>query len=113
MENKSRGFILATVDFITPFMFVYGPGLLLEGSLINIIRALITALIGVIMFVSGVQRYFFGSIPIWVSTLFIIASLLMITQSIKTDILGLLIAIIAIVTSILLNKKSFVIIKQK
>ena len=50
---------LGIVAYIVPYMMVYGPGIVLEGSVISIIHTSITAFIGVILLGPGVQGWMF------------------------------------------------------
>ncbi len=50
---------LALAGFIVPYMFVYGPELLLFGNPLSIIWACITAIIGTICLAGGAMGYFF------------------------------------------------------
>ena len=50
---------LALVTFIVPFAFMYDRGLLLQGSVFQIVVACTTAVIGTICIASGQQRYSF------------------------------------------------------
>lgn len=55
-----RAFVLASVAFLAPFIFIYSPALLLIGSYGDIVVAIPTALMGVILYVCAVQGYYFG-----------------------------------------------------
>ncbi len=55
-----HAFILASVAFLAPFIFIYSPELLLIGSYWNILMAIPTALVGVALYVSAIQGYYFG-----------------------------------------------------
>ncbi|MEP4547664.1 MAG: TRAP transporter fused permease subunit [Saccharospirillum sp.] len=48
---------LAITAFVVPFAFVYGDGLLLSGSISNIVISCVTAVIGVILLSIGVEGY--------------------------------------------------------
>lgn len=48
---------LGIVAFIIPFMFVYEPALLLQGSPVQVVQAVITAIIGVVGLAAGMQGW--------------------------------------------------------
>ena len=48
MQTAMTAMVLALTGFIVPFMFIYGPGLLLDGSVTTILTTSATATLGVI-----------------------------------------------------------------
>jgi len=75
--------------YILPFMFFFGPALLLNGSLIDLLLAVPTAFVGVYfiaVFVIGCLRQ---SLPLIIRLAAGLAGLLLLMQGIETDILGL------------------------
>ena len=49
---------IALPGFIVPFLFVYNPGLLLEGPLLNIILSIGVSALGFGILISGLAGYF-------------------------------------------------------
>lgn len=91
---------IGSVAFIVPYMFIYGPELLFEGSIAKILVVLITACLGVLFLSFGLARQVFtNKLNIIASGLITIAALLMIETSITTDLAGILLGagVIAIV----------------
>jgi TRAP-type uncharacterized transport system fused permease subunit len=76
--------------FIVPFMFVYGPALILEDSMTNIIVACITASIGTWALSISLEGYVFRSFPWWQRVFPFAASLLLIKPGIRTDLVGMI-----------------------
>ena len=89
MQTSTTSFKLGLAAFIVPFMFFYNPALLMEGALLTILQALVTALVGVYALASGVQGWFFGHAPWLVRGLLFIAAILMIQGGLLTDAIGL------------------------
>lgn len=82
-------FILASVAFLTPYLFVYSPALLLQAGLVRTLTVLPTAILGVFSFVAGIQGYLFGSIRSWpLRVLLILGGCLMIVPGWETDAAG-------------------------
>ena len=83
----------ATAGFIVPFMFVYGPPLLLKGDLSDIVLALVTASIGTCALSGAVQGWFLklGNINYLERAALLGASLLLIKPGWITDIIGIII----------------------
>lgn len=58
MLASMKTFKIALIGFIIPFLFVYYPELMLQGNLIDIVLAVITAIVAVIVFSASLQGYF-------------------------------------------------------
>jgi TRAP transporter 4TM/12TM fusion protein len=69
---------LGATGFIVPFMFVYEPAILMQGDTLYIILVIGQATVGVIILAAALQGYFFGKLPVWLSILLFIGSLLLI-----------------------------------
>lgn len=52
-------FKLSLSGFILPFMFVYNPVLLMEGSPVEIIQSLVTALLGIYSLSAALEKFVF------------------------------------------------------
>lgn len=79
---------LGIAAFIVPYMFVYGPSLLLEGSSMELIWTVITSVIGVAALAGGVEGWFFGQTKMWERILLIAGSLNLILPGLITDGIG-------------------------
>lgn len=91
-----KAFKLALIVFILPYMFVYSPALLLQGKMIDIVLSLATAIIGSLCLVIAIEGYLL--VPWrWFSRILVaIAAILLIYGGSMTDMVGLLIIIIAV-----------------
>lgn len=77
---------LGIVAYIVPFMFVYSPELLLEGSsVIGIIWAAATAICGCVIMAAGIEGYLLRKSNIFESLILIGAALLLIRPGLLTD----------------------------
>jgi len=74
--------------FILPFMFVYGPALLMEGSAMEIIWTVIISLFGVYVIASGLVGYLKGPIPVWMRVLLFVGGACMVAEGLVTDVIG-------------------------
>lgn len=94
------GLKLGSAGFIVPFMFCYSPILLLEGQFyaVQLIITLITAGIGIIALGASMDGYFITKLNIIERNAFFIAAILTIKPGIYTDLAGLLILAILIMT---------------
>ena len=82
---------IGATGFIVPYMFVYGPSLLLIGDPLKVVLTVITASIGVIALSAGLMGWFFKEANIVERGALFVASLLLIKPGITTDVMGLLI----------------------
>jgi TRAP-type uncharacterized transport system fused permease subunit len=78
--------------FIVPFMFVLTPegiGLLLEGSVPNMIWSFITAMIGIVGIAGGASTWLFRHTSLWERAILIVGGLLLVYSSVLLDIVGM------------------------
>jgi TRAP transporter 4TM/12TM fusion protein len=80
---------LAIVAYIVPYMMVYGPGLVLVGSPLDIIHTSITAFIGVVLLGMGVQGWLFMKLSLFPRILLVGFALSLITPGLLTDLVGI------------------------
>lgn len=76
--------------FIVPYMFVFGPALLMIGSWEEILTALVSATVGVFCLATGLQGWFLKKTTLWERILLVAAAFLLIKPGIKTDLAGLI-----------------------
>jgi TRAP transporter 4TM/12TM fusion protein len=80
---------LGIAAFIVPYMFIYGPALLLKGYTSSILWAILTALVGVTALASAMERWFMGQRASWLQTsLLFVGALLLIKPGLTTDLIG-------------------------
>ena len=93
METSVASFKIGIAAFIVPFMFFYNSALLMDGSLVDVIRAGLTAVVGVFLLSSAVQGWFLGAVAAWFLRVGLIASaLMMIEGGLVSDLIGIGIA---------------------
>ncbi|WP_370225238.1 TRAP transporter permease [Cytobacillus sp.] len=97
---------IGIVAFIIPFVFVYGPAILLQGTPIQILVSTLTALIGAFVLASGVEGWFIGkSANIFVRILLIAASLTLIVPGLITDTVGVGLILVGIIVQLYFSSK--------
>ncbi|WP_209121245.1 TRAP transporter fused permease subunit [Alkalihalobacillus sp. BA299] len=91
--------------FTVPFFFIISPVLLLDGTTFEIVKAAITAIIGIVAVTMAIQRLtFIGTkLFIWQSLLLIASFVMLIYPSLHSDVYGFVIFVLAL----LLNPKIF------
>jgi TRAP-type uncharacterized transport system fused permease subunit len=78
--------------YILPFMFVFGPGLMLSGSFFEIALAIVSASIGVVAIAAAVIGYARAPLPPLMRIVAAAAGLSLLHQSWMTDLAGLTLA---------------------
>jgi TRAP-type uncharacterized transport system fused permease subunit len=94
-----KAFRLGLVAFIVPYMFAYGPGLIMEDTLINFLLATCTSIIGVFFIAVSLTGWFKANYNIFGRVLLFGASLLLLMQGLLTDVIGLALGIFIIIVA--------------
>jgi len=89
MRTAFAAALLAGAGFVVPFMFVYGPQLLLIGDPIDILHASVTASIGVICLAAGAVGYARRPLAWWERIIAVAAALTLVYPGLVTDLVGL------------------------
>ena len=97
MKTGFAAWRIGLAGFIVPFMFVYGPALIMEGLGNHIVIACVTATIGCWALAISLEGYIFRSFPWWQRVFPFAAALLLIKPGIKTDIAGLIILLLFLI----------------
>lgn len=82
---------LAITGFVVPFMFVYGPPLLMDGGLLSVILAFTTAAIGVAALAGAVIGFVRAPLRVWERGLLTTAALCLLASGIRTDVVGIVV----------------------
>lgn len=91
-EASVAAFKLGLTGYVIPFMFVYSPGLLMQGTWTEVILAAASALIGVTFLAAGLHGYFTRHLNLLSRSLMCVGALVLIDQGLMTDALGLALA---------------------
>ncbi|RYH00871.1 TRAP transporter permease [Salipiger sp. IMCC34102] len=90
METSMASFKIGIAAFVVPFMFFYNQALLMDGTTLEIIRAAVTAIIGVFLLSGGVQGWFVGRAVGWITrAALVFAALALIEGGLLSDLAGL------------------------
>lgn len=108
MKVAVQSMKLGAIAFILPYMFVYGPELLLIGEPLQVMMSVTTSFIGLVAFAGGIHGWLGKKIILWKRAILILGGLFLIHVSLITNLIGLgLIAVVFLIERI--NKKSIVI----
>ncbi len=107
MKTGIQSVKLALAGFIVPYMFVYNNALLLiDTTPLVAIRVVITAIIGVMMIGMATEGYMMGKLNPAIRVVVFAGSLLLITESVTQDVMGLVVFALLIVFQKMKSKKA-------
>jgi len=89
MQTGFTSFRLAIVAFIIPFMFVYSPELIMQGSVGSILLATGTALFGCYIMSGAIIGWIIKPVGTFIRVILFASSVLMLIPGIVTDLIGL------------------------
>ena len=93
------------VCYLVPFVCLFAPQLLLVGSTMEIIECAITAVIGVVMLAGGLEGYLLCDAKIIERLMLIAGGFLLFIPGIETDLVGIVLAVIAIALQVMRKKR--------
>lgn len=88
MESSWAAVKLGLTGYVIPFMFVFGPSLLLMGEWTDVLRTAVTATVGVTCLAAGLHKYFIGPLRIWERIALLVVAFLLIDPKLVTDLIG-------------------------
>jgi TRAP transporter 4TM/12TM fusion protein len=94
MKTGYTAFRIGVTGFIIPFMFIYRPELILEGSFLMIITSFLTTSLGVYALCAAAQGYLLGELILVKRVILFIAALLLIVPGFITDAIGFFLVLI-------------------
>ena len=97
---------LAATGYIIPFMFVYGPALLLIGEPIHVAISCVTSVIGVVCLAAGLHGYFFRRANVVERLILVAAALSLIKPGLTTDLLGAALIALVVTLQLVIFKRS-------
>jgi TRAP transporter 4TM/12TM fusion protein len=83
-----QGMRFAIAGFIIPFLFVLGPAMVLEGTVVEIVLVIITGTLGVVALAASVQGWLLTRCAGWERAVLLIAALTLIKPGLYTDLIG-------------------------
>lgn len=97
MVTSIKAVKLGVVAFIVPYMFAYGPGILLIGTTLEIIQSFCTSVIGVLVLAWALTGWLGTVLHKVLRLILFAAALLLMHQGGITDLIGLGLAIIVVI----------------
>lgn len=105
MKTGLKAVRIGLTGFILPFLFIYYPELLMDGSVFSIITTSLSAFIGVFALASFFEGYLMRKSSVTQRIIILIASVALIIPGILTDVVGLVFLGTIIMWQMLQNKK--------
>lgn len=104
MQTSWAAVKLGLTGYIIPFMFVFAPSLLLKGDIWVVALTTVTATVGVVCLAGGLHSYFFFGLARWWERLLLIAAaLVLIKPGLVTDLVGLALIGVTVVSQLMLR----------
>jgi len=97
---------LGLTGYIIPFMFVFGPSLLLIGAWQTIALTTVSAIAGVVLLAAGLHGYLITHASMWQRALMVASAICLIKPGFYTDAAGIALALIAIVGQVIERKRA-------
>lgn len=95
---------LGIIGFLIPFFFIIEPALLARGAPLDILLAFVPAIIGAILVASGFFGYLTQKLNPWTRLLYIAGGGLLLYPGQATDLLGILVAGVGLVSPLLFRQ---------
>ena len=105
MKTGLRGMLFALVGFLCPFVFVYNPAILLQGTVIEIIVGAAQLLVGTWFLALAVAGFYRRELPWWIRVAFLAVAVCFIDPNLLTTLIGLAAGIL-LVGYIIISSKS-------
>ena len=96
---------LGATGYIIPFMFVFGPSLLLIGTLPQILQTSISAIIGVICLASSLSGYLFSRLQPLARISLFAAAIVLIKPGLDTDLAGAFLILLVVFHQFIAQRK--------
>ncbi len=106
MKTGLKGFTFAMVGFLVPFVFVYNPAILLEGSLMEIILGGAMLLCGTFFLAVEVAGFFNIDLNVMERVLLFVAAICLISPEIITSVVGVVLGVALLVLNTARKKKA-------
>ena len=97
---------LGATGYIVPFMFVFGPSLLMIGEPMWIVTTAVTAVLGVVCLSAGLAGYLLAPLPLWQRLPLLAAAIVLIKPGLTTDAIGIAILATVVGLNVMINRRA-------
>ena len=106
MKTGIRGMLFALVGFLVPFVFVYNPAILLQGTVVEIIIAAAQLLVGTYFLALSVAGFYKRELQWWLRLAFFAVALGFIDPNMVTSLIALAVGVVLVVWITMSSKKT-------
>ena len=106
MKTGIKGFLFSMVGFMVPFVFVYNPAILLEGTVMEIALGAAMLLVGTFFLATVVSGYFSMELSVAERTLLFVAAICLISPETITSVVGVVLGVVLLVLNTARKKKT-------
>lgn len=96
---------LAIAGFLIPFVFVLEPALLLEGSIMELIPALVTLVLGMTVIAAGLAGYLVTRTTVLEVVLLMVSGVMMVVPVLWVSLIGIAIAAVVVVVQVIRRRR--------
>jgi TRAP transporter 4TM/12TM fusion protein len=100
-----RGMVFASCAFFAPFVFVYQPAILLQGTLLATVYSTATLVMGTSFLAMGVAGYVLAPLKVWERALLVIAGIMTCLPEAISDYGGMMLAAVVIIHQVFVRIK--------
>lgn len=98
-------FVYASVAFLTPFVFVFKPAILMQGSMTNVVLIILIMAIGILLLTSAISGYFTSSLNPSIRILLALCAILVILPETISSTVGLIGGLAILAFSVIQGKR--------
>lgn len=106
MKTGLKGFTFAMVGFMVPFVFVYNPAILLQGTVVEIILAVVQLALGTFFLAVMVSGFFKSDLKIWERIALFAAAVCLIAPELISSIVGIALGILMLILNVIRSRKA-------
>ncbi len=106
MKTGIRGMLFALVGFLVPFVFVYNPAILLQGTVLEIVVGGAQLLAATYFLAMTVAGFFKGHMNVVERIITFVAAMMLMTPEMITSIIGIVVGIVALFLNSARSKKA-------
>ena len=107
MKTGIQATKLAIAAFIVPYVFAMSPAMLfVDTTAIEVVMIIITSIIGLFLVSMALEGYFMTNVPMWLRIVSAAGGLALIIPGTASDLIGLAVVALIVITQIISKKKA-------
>ncbi len=106
MKTGLKGFTFALTGFLVPFVFIYNPAILLQGTIVQIIMSAAVLLAGCFFLAVTVSGFFGAEMNVVERILILAVAFCLITPEVITSVVGVVVGVVVLGMNMMRGKKA-------